>query len=275
MPFIERDRFPIYFEEHGDPGAPLLLMIMGMGFSSRAWEALPKQLSKTHRVITFDNRWTGRSRPDPKDSALSAIDIARSRVFTMRELADDAAAILKTLDAPAFVFGVSMGGMIAQELALQHGERVRALALGATFADYALREPPKLGVLIDLVLASTMPGPRQRDRMGKHLVSDAFMKTSADRFGRWLKNAEFGGRRLALAQMSAVRRHRTTDRLAALRIPTLVLTGDEDRLVPPSGSRQIAELIPGARLELLRGAGHVFPLEREDDTAALLLSHFK
>jgi pimeloyl-ACP methyl ester carboxylesterase len=269
--YAENAGFPIYWEERGPKDAPPLMLIMGMGFSSRAWEGLPSRLAKDYRVITLDNRWTGRSRP----SASSVLQRFQSRMFRMAELADDAAAVLTASGGSAYVFGVSMGGMIAQELVLRHPERVKALALGATFADYAGADHPRLNVMIDLFLASAMPGPEQRLRLGRHLVSEEFLRTGEDRFARWLKNAEFGGRRLALAQMAAVMGHRTSDRLPNVSVPTLVLTGDDDRLVPPSNSQTIAGLVPSARLELLRGAGHVFPLEREDDTVRLLSEHFR
>ncbi len=271
MPYVAESGFPIHYETHGDPGAPPLLLIMGMGFSARGWEALPTRLQRSFRVITFDNRWTGRSRMH----GASPLQRLASRMFRISDLADDAARVLEAAGSPAFVFGVSMGGMIAQELVLRHPARVRGLALGATFADYVGADHPRFEVMMDLVVSATMMTANQHARMGRHLVSEAFLRSSEARFVAWLKNAEFGGRRLALSQMAAIAGHRTIDRLPTIDVPTLVLTGDADRLVPPSNSTRIAELIPGSKLERLAGAGHVFPLECEDDTVSLLEAHFR
>jgi 3-oxoadipate enol-lactonase len=271
MPTTNGSGFPIHWETQGDPDAPPLLLIMGMGFSSRGWEALPERLARSFRVITFDNRWTGRSRMN----GASTLQRLASRMFRISDLADDTASVLDAVGWPAFVFGVSMGGMIAQELALRHPARVRGLALGATFADYVGADHPRFEVMMDLVVASAMATAHGQTRMGRHLVSGEFLRSSEARFVAWLKNAEFGGRRLALSQMAAIAGHSTIDRLSKIDVPTLVITGDDDRLVPPSNSKRIAELISGSRLELLSGAGHVFPLEREDETVALLEAHFR
>jgi 3-oxoadipate enol-lactonase len=79
---------------------------------------------------------------------------------------------------------------------------------------------------------------------------------------------------VARRQIVAIARHEAEERLAALRVPTLVLTGDRDRLVPPENSRRLARVIPGARLAVLLGAGHAFPFERPDETVRLLSEHF-
>lgn len=284
MPFADRPGVSIYYQELGDPAAPPVLLVMGMGFSSRAWDQLPHRLAERFRVIVFDNRGTGRSRPAGRENG-GAANSARphGRLFNMRILADDAASVLESAGVPtrdsasggALVFGVSMGGMIAQELALRHPARVRRLALGATFADYFRSDKPRLETVLALSIATTFPGREQVARIGRVLVSDPFLRQHEERFARWLRTTEFGGTRLAVAQMAAIMRHSTITRLPTIDIPTLVMTGDADRLVPHSNSLRIHSLVPGARLEILPGVGHVFPFEQEDETTAILTEHFR
>ena len=122
MPFVDRKSHRLSYEVLGRADAPPLLLVMGMSFSMRAWGPLPQHLARDFRVVFFDNRGAGES-------------TAPLRPFGMGDLADDADAVLEAAGAgPACVFGISMGGMVALELALRHPERVRALALGATFA---------------------------------------------------------------------------------------------------------------------------------------------
>lgn len=192
----------------------------------------------------------------------------------MAQLAGDALAVL---DAEAIlaanVFGISMGGMVAQELALRSPQRVRALALGATFASFRDSEKPALEAMLDLLLLNCGPRFATADRVGRLLVSHP----SRERALEWLRGDAGQADSLwaALAQLAAVVRHGPAERLRALRVPTLVLSGDADRVVPVENAHRLAALIPGARLHVLPGAGHAFPLEREEETAGLLLDHFR
>ena len=250
----------VHYRTWGDPEAPPLLMIMGLGLSCHAWDALPERLAKRMRVVAFDHRGTGFSGP-------------AGWACTMPELASDARAVLDAESIrSAFVFGVSMGGMVAQELALRWPERVGALALGATFASFRESEKLSLDALLDLMLLNCGPQFATADRVGRLLVSPPFR----DRAYEWLRGDKGQIRTLAasLAQLAAVVRHGPAERLRTLRMPTLVISGDADRVIPVENSYRLAALIPGARLHVLRGAGHVFPLEREDETVEVLLAHF-
>ena len=263
MPFTDRRGQRLHYRTYGSPTAPPLLLVMGLGLSSEAWDLLPDKLSPRHHVITFDNRGTGES-ASPRGP------------FTLRALADDAASVLDAAGAAqADVLGISMGGMIAQELVLRHPARVRHLALGCTFASWIRSHHPKPGVLLDLF--AVMSRRAGLERAASLLVGPGFLDQPGGpkRFQHWRDCADRGrARGSALLQMIAVSLHGTTNRLGTVRAKTLVMTGDRDRLVRPENATALARAIPGARLHVFAGAGHVFPLEREPEMVALLGEHF-
>ena len=260
MPVIHRGRHFIDYETHGDPGKPPLLLIMGLALSSRGWDRLPELLSQNFHVLVFDNVGTGKS--------------ARvGRAYRMADLADDAASVIEAAGAPsAHVFGISMGGMIAQELALRHPDRVRSLALGCTFASWRKSRAPSWRTKLDLLLLNL--GRASPGLIARILVSREWHEENPHSALEWLRRAEHTAARFAAAQMLAIARHHTLPRLSQIRAPTLVVTGSADRLVPPENSKVLAANIPGSRLLVLPGAGHCFPLEREEETVRALTDHF-
>ena len=260
MPVLERKRHFIHFETLGDPGNPPLLLIMGLALSSRAWDRLPELMARRFHVIAFDNRGTGKS---------ARVGVA----YRMGSLANDAAAVLAAAGVgSAHVFGISMGGMIAQELAIRHPGRVRSLALGCTFASWRKGTPPSMRTKLDLLLLNM--GFVNRHRIGRILVGAEWHAANPLGAVEWIKRAERTALRFATAQVLAIARHHTLPRLSQIRAPTLVITGGADRLVPPANSEVLAQSIPGARLLVLPGAGHCFPLEREAETVRALTEHF-
>src|SRR5512146_1518301 len=160
MPLVDRPRHTIHYEEYGDRDKPPVLLIMGLAVSSRAWDRLPHLLARDFRVLAFDNVGTGRS-------------AKRGFAYRMKALADDAVAVLDFACArSAHVFGISMGGMIAQEMAIRRPERVRSLALGCTFASWRKGMAPALGTKLDLILMNL--GFATPARIGRVLVSAEF-----------------------------------------------------------------------------------------------------
>ena len=265
MPTIARDGHDIHYEIRGGEGAPTLLLVMGLGLSSRSWDLLPGLLAARFRVVTFDNRGTGQS---GKGFGL----------HSMATFADDAAAVLRaasvTEKKPAFVFGISLGGMIAQELVLRHPALVEALALGATHAGFVRARWPRLSAMAGFFALITLgPGKRGR-RLAKLCISPDFHASSATEFDRWLLVMERSSPLVNLVHLSAVFRHSTHRRLKSLGKPTLLITGDRDRIIPVENARALEKLIPGAKLVVLPGAGHLFPLEQPQATVMALAEHF-
>jgi len=262
VPFTTRERHRIHYTTHGERSSPPLLLVMGMGLSSRGWGALPEKLAQHFFVITFDNRGTGHSS-------------TRLGFLKMREMAEDAVAVLDAVGVPlANVFGISMGGMIAQELALRHPDRVRALALGATHASYLISRKPSLCAVVDFVSVVARGRKNRPGVIGRLLTTPAFVAANPDVVGAWFHRSDHARPLAALSQLSAILGHHTSPRLNRITCPTLVLSGDQDRLVPVQNAHVLARLIPNAKLVILQGAGHVFPLEKEDQTARALVEHF-
>jgi pimeloyl-ACP methyl ester carboxylesterase len=244
---------------------PPLLMIMGMSGTSLHWgEALLSDLRRDFDVIAYDHRGVGASSRLP-DGAV-----------TIAEMAEDAAALIDALELDrANVMGISMGGMIAQELALAHPEKIAALTLGCTYCGgpgSALAAPADIQGLAEAM----MSGDRQRAiRAGWEInVSPAF----ADDPRAWAEFQEIAARRavavpVVMAQMQACTAHDTNDRLPGLEAPTLVIHGTLDRLLPVANGRLIASRIPGSRLEILEDIGHMFFWERPELSAELLREH--
>lgn len=263
MPCADRTTHHLSFETLGRDDAPPLLLVMGMGFSARAWGSLPERLARDFRVVVFDNRGAGSSTAPPGP-------------FGMDDLADDAAAVMDAAGVgAACVFGISMGGMIALELVLRHPGRVRALALGATFAGWLGSRKASLGVLGDLVAGGVLSRLGSHRLVGRALVSPGALREDYERFAAWMGCVGRARPRVVARQAVAVARFDVSARLARIAAPTLVLTGDADRIVPVENSRRLAESIPGARLVVFPGVGHGFPFERFEETAREVTGFFR
>src|SRR6266446_9410998 len=230
-------------------GEPLL-MIMGLGASSAAWDPeLVEDLARTFRVITFDNRGTGQS--DKPDAP-----------YSIEMFADDAASLLKKLDiSRAHVFGVSMGGMIAQEFALRHPARTVTLTLGCTTAGGQHSVPPPPESMKVLTAPRVGVSPEEIIRRGWPLsyTPDYIEKNRTKleaAIPRLLKHPTppFAFQR----QLEATYTLKTWDRLPEISAPTLVITGAQDCLIPARNSELLAERIPGAKLHLIQDVGHAF-----------------
>jgi pimeloyl-ACP methyl ester carboxylesterase len=191
-------------------------------------------------------------------------------------MAGDAHALIGALGLDsAHVLGISMGGMVAQELALAHPEAIRTLTLGCTYCggpDGVRMDPRELEPLI----AARRSGDREAAIRAswEFNVSPSFAGEEAE----WRAFAERAVRRpvaisVIARQAQAIEAHDTCARLGSIALPTLVIHGTLDRLLPVENGRMVAGLIPGARLEILEGVGHMFFLERPERSAALVREH--
>ena len=263
MPKAKVDDIHIYYEEHGQ-GEPLLL-IMGLGASTLSWSEQISFFSSEFRVIAFDNRGAGRS-----DKPAVRYNIAL--------FADDTAGLMDALSVgSAHVYGQSMGGFIAQELALRHPQRVRTLVLGSTACGGRQAVAASPENLAGIGMMNVLP-PREAAEKGLALLySEGFIARHRDALiDRSLREAELRPPPEAFGrQVQAAVRHDTFDRLLDIRSPTLVITGSDDKIVPAHNSRILAERIPGAELAVLPGAGHGYLLEMASESNAMVLEFLR
>ena len=248
----------VHHELRGDTGPPLLC-IMGWRANLDWWPPpLIAALAAKHRVILYDNRGAGRT-GDPGGP------------IAMETLADDAAALLEALAIPrAHVLGVSMGGMIAQELALRRPELVERLVLIATHCGLRRARGSR-----DIYRAwlRWLGRPWQLEAHLAYLLFSRDLATSdparwAD-FVRMVSGAP-ATRWASFKQLLAIQGHDTWDRLPEIRARTLVIAGERDLMVPPENADILAARIPGARLVKLAGASHAILRERVDDLVQII-----
>jgi 3-oxoadipate enol-lactonase len=256
------NRHDLHYLQRGE-GEPLLL-IMGMSGTHLSWgEPFLQQLEREFQVTVYDHRGVGLS---------SRADTG----YAIADLADDAAGLLEHLGLDtAHVLGISMGGMVAQELALRHPERVRTLTLGCTYSggEGSALSPPEV---FQRLSEGWQSGDRERAlRVGWEVnVSEAHAADDEE-------YAAFKERALQLpvplpvimGQLHAISAHDTAPRLGDISAPTLVIHGTEDQMLPVANGRMIGERIPGAKLEILDGVGHMFWIEQPDRSVELLREH--
>jgi 3-oxoadipate enol-lactonase len=247
MPIAQIGDLKIHYQVRG-LGDPLLL-IMGYRGSGYMWgDEFLFPLSRYFSVITFDNRGTGKS---DKPNA----------VYTIPMMAGDAAGLLEHLGIQqAHVFGVSMGGMIAQELALRYPRRVDRLILGCTHCGGPLATLPPLYVLETLLTPPDLSREVAIRRQWAVMFSPDFVMTNAAFLDRLTERSLAHPTPLysAIRQAMAIQRFNTYGRLSQMMTPTLIASGDDDMLVPLANAYLLADRIPGAALEILPGAGHGF-----------------
>jgi 3-oxoadipate enol-lactonase len=255
----------IAYERGGVDGGQPLLLIMGMSGTALHWgEPFLEELRRDFDVIAFDHRGVGAS-----------THLTDGQI-TISQMAEDAAGLLGALGIDsAHVMGISMGGMIAQELALEHPELVRTLTLGCTYCggEGSALAPPETIALLGRAMSS---GDRaQAIRTGWELNVSAPVASDEQ---AWQAFAAIAERRavavpVIMAQMQAVAGHDASTRLPSLAAPTLVIHGTEDRMLPVANGHMIASLVPGAQLEILDGCGHLFFWEQPQRAAELVRAH--
>jgi 3-oxoadipate enol-lactonase len=253
MPMSKVNGIDLYYEVSGE-GEPLVL-ISGYTADHTSWAHLVPVFSKKYRVIVMDNRGVGQT-------------VAPDGPFTIEDMADDTAGLLDALGiAKAHVIGVSMGGRIAQSLALRHPEKIKGLVLCSTTA----RVPPRSRYILGLMAEELAKGNMTQELHGKLMLSWTFSD-------RMFENPEILKRMIVgvssnrsrptpenmLRQLGAGHSFDTRSKLSEIKVPTLVVHGDEDILFPLSYGQELAEGIPGAKLVVLHGGAHGAYIEMAD-----------
>ncbi len=259
MPHLRSNGMQLYYEEHGS-GEPLVL-IMGFTVSSIGWHWNVPAFAEDFRTIVFDNRGVGQSdKPDEP--------------YSMAMFADDTVGVLDGLGIDqAHIFGISMGGMIAQEFALRYPQRVKTLILGCTNCGgpnaVLSKDPDVLNLLGDIEATDVQQAALV---MTKVAVTPWFMQKHMDvllqlnQLSMQYPTPKHG----MVRQMQAIQGHDTYERLPQITAPTFVVTGKEDGLVPPENSVTLAQRIPNADLSILANASHLFNIELPDTTAEMV-----
>ncbi len=253
MPRVSVNGISLYYETAGS--GPPLLLIGGLGADGHFWYKQTPALAERFTVIAPDNRDTGLSdKPDVP--------------YTVRTLADDLRGLIDALAVPvAHVVGASGGGFIAQEFALAHPARVRRMVLCCTSfgGPRSIPIPPET---VQVLLNRTGDPERDlRNFLPLQLATD-YLQTHAaevDGYVAW-RIAHPQPLDAYQRQAGAFLAHDAESRLPALRAPVLILHGEQDRVVPSGNAKLLADVIPGARLQMLPGAGHNFLWEAAEET---------
>lgn len=265
MPITHANGIDLYYEVHGK-GEPLLL-IMGLSLTSKSWFRTIPALSEHYKVIVFDNRGVGLSgKPDTP--------------YSIKLMAEDANSVLDAAGVEsAHVYGISMGGMIAQRLALKYPERIRSLILGCTTAGGDNHVQPSPDVSMMMVSRGSSPATPEEMAWATApiLYSQSFLDKHKDLV------AEDVQRRIEIPvlpyaymlQLQACLGHDTSNEINQIKVSTLVLHGNEDRLVPYENGVALAAKIPNAEFLTVQGAGHIYVSEANDLVNAKVLGFLK
>nr|MDQ3587631.1 alpha/beta hydrolase [Actinomycetota bacterium] len=252
MPTAEANGQTLYYEEHGE-GEPLLC-VHGLGVNTLGWMLQVEAFAATHRTVIFDNRDVGRS------------TLAEAG-YEITDMAADALALADGLGLDRFhLLGVSTGGAIAQEVALAEPDRVRTLTLGVTF--------PRGGAWAQKLSESW--GARRLKQSREEHIDELLLLNLSEGFyeiegavdyvrGMMLADPNPQPPEAFVRQLRASSRHDARDRLGSLKMPTHVIGGEHDILVPVWKSRELTELIPGAKLTVIGGSPHGANLERAEE----------
>ena len=243
-------------EYHIEGSGPPLLLVMGLGGQASSWgEPLLEGLQKHFSTIRFSNRGTG------------ATD-KPSGGYTVPQMAEDAAALMDAIGLEqAHVFGISMGGMISQELVLNHPEKVQGLVLGCTTCGPAHSIAVPAQTLAKFGQMMQLPVDERVQRFWEIAVTPDFMEERAGFLAHIMELGmatptpmeTFG------QQFAAIQSFDTWDRLPAIKSPTLIVHGDRDILVPVENAEVLHERIPGSRVRIVQGTGHCFFWEEPEE----------
>jgi 3-oxoadipate enol-lactonase len=246
MPFTENQGAKLYWDEQGS-GEPLLL-IMGLSYASNMWHRSRPGLAKKYRTIALDNRGVGQSDSPPG-------------VYPIALMAADAAAALDAAGVEsAHVFGVSMGGMIAQEFALNYPHRVRSLILGCTASGgpTAVQADPEA---LQALMRQGMTPEESTEAIIPFIYDAATPRARIDE-DMAVRMKWYPTLHGYMGQLQGIMSWEAYSRLPQITASTLVVHGETDRLVPAANGKLIAASIPGAKLVLIPNASHIFETDQ-------------
>lgn len=259
MPHARAGDISLYYEEAGRGEA--LVLVMGLGADHLAWAFQVPAFAERYRVITFDNRGAGQT--DAPD-----------RPYTTRMMADDTVGLLDALGIDrAHVLGASLGGMIAQEIALNHPARVRSLQLHCTLG----RPDAYMRAQIETARVQRRKLTREEALRAGYLwlCAPVTYEEKPELVEMLVQGALANPYPMSLTgferQCDAVQSHDALDRVAAVRCPTLISVAESDILVPPRFSRALAERMPKAEFRTIERAGHGYFWERPEAFNAMCL----
>jgi len=266
MPYANVNGIKIYYEVYGKSTGLPILLINGLGGTCNDWGHLTNILSKDKKVIVYDNRGAGRTdKPTPP--------------YSMDMLVRDALGLLDCLEIRSCtVVGISMGGMIAQHLALKYPDRIRKLVLGCTtcnFTTLVCKSPQVFSWLVSWM----QPFPQRQDERKamienrlRFLFSPSFLAAHPKEFMEFVSKKSQTTQPIVgfVGQLAAVMEHNLCNQLSEILSPTLVLHGTEDKLIPLEEGVKIAERIDRAQLITLEDCGHLLFLEHPHQVAHLL-----
>jgi 3-oxoadipate enol-lactonase len=266
MPFAKNGTVKLHWESFG--AGPPVLLIPGQGMTAAGWWSTVPILARSFRVITFDNRDTGRS--------------SRSAwPYSVAQMAHDAVAVLDAAgEQRAHVYGISLGSLVAQEVALRHADRVEALVLGASSAGgFAAYKPPATSFAQTFLVRAGAMGPEEAEWAAvPYTYAERTRRSHPERIA-----TDIGHRLSAppeplgyMHQAAAVASHDAYDRLNRIAAPTLVVHGEQDIFIPPANALVLAERVPGAELRLWPDAAHMYIVDEpkaDRDIARFLLGH--
>ncbi|MEO0575916.1 MAG: alpha/beta hydrolase [Pseudomonadota bacterium] len=290
MPEMIANGVRIAYEQYGDGDRDTIVLIQGLSMPLNGWPpAFIERLTDAgHPVLVMDNRDIGKSQLF--DSAgtpnvlwqlvKSKLGMRLNRAYSLRDMADDVSALMAQLKiSSAHIAGVSMGGMIAQLVAIRHPHRVASLtSIMSTTGNKRLPQASKeiAQQLISRPLTNDVDARIAHSMKMWHLISSKGHGVDLDLVENRLREMYARGvtRGGVLRQMMAIASEKNrVGELRQLKVPALVIHGSEDRLVPPAGGVDTAEAIPNARLEIIEGMGHDLPPGLIDTITDMLLTH--
>ncbi len=274
MPQARANGLVLEYEEFGDRSDPPVLLVMGLNAQMTGWpeDFCHRLADRGHYVVRFDNRDVGLSTwfdelppGDPVAAFLSFLEGGSVEApYALSDLADDTAGLMDSLGFDStHVVGASFGGMIAQRIAMGHPERVRSLT--------SIMSMPRI-VPLDLDVLLSLQPP-EIDQSDPEAIADVEVATARMYAGTGFEFDEVGARERSLANqrrawhpdggirqaMAALADEDRRPGLALLEVPTLVIHGTEDPLIPPQGGQETADAVPGAELVWIEGLGHEMP----------------